>query len=161
MSSSSPILKLPIPVVDIIYSYCAADVQFVSLLNFYPIKTICSYVQNLCEGNIWTLRKLVLMLNENFNKIAPTFMIHPPFYFMCYSDVFNEAFWLESKPGDSVRKNIYSRVYSILKHIYEKIENENTCETCRSVMYYYMRIIFIEVIKQHTSNMHRSRAYTI
>ena len=45
--------------------------------------------------------------------------------------------------------------------VLDKIENENTCETCRSVMYYYMRIIFIEVIKQHTSNMHRSRAYTI
>ena len=70
-------------------------------------------------------------------------------------------FWIETKPGDVVRKNIYDRIHSILKHIYEKIENENTCETCRSVMYYYMRIIFIEVIKQHTSNMHRSRAYTI
>ena len=161
MSSSFPISKIPAPLVDIIYSYCAADVQFVSLLNHYPMKTIYHYLENLCNGNIWTLRKLVNMLNDNFNKIAPTFMIHPPFYFMCYSDVFNEAFWLVSKPSDTIRKNIYNRVHSILKHIYEKIENENTCETCRSVMYYYMRIIFIEIIKQHTSNMHRSRAYTI
>lgn len=161
MSSLFPISKLPYPLVDIIYSYCAADVQFISLLRYYPLETVCSYIENLCNADIWTLRKLVIMMNENFNKISPTFVIHRPFQFMCYSDVFNEAFWLVSSPNDNVRQNIYNRIQHILREIYKKIENDDTCKTCRSAMYYYMRIIFIETIKQHTSNIHRSRAFTI
>ena len=161
MRLTFPLTKLPSPLIDIVYSYCSADVQFVSLLRYYPFETVCSYIQNLCNGDIWTLRKLVNMMNENFNKIAPTFVIHSPFYFMYYSDVFNEAFWLVSKPGDIMRQNIYKRIEQILQTIYTKIENDDTCKTCRSVMYYYMRIIFIETIKQHTSNIHRSRAFTI
>ena len=152
---------LPECIVDIIYSYCAPDVQFVSLLRYYPLETVCSYIESLCNADICTLRKLVIMMNENFNRISPTFVIHSPFYFMCYSDVFKEAFWLVSSPNDTVRQNIYNRIQHILREIYKKIENDDTCKTCRSAMYYYMRIIFIETIKQHTSNIHRSRAFTI
>ncbi len=154
--------SLPECIVDIIYSYCAPDVQFVSMLQYYSFGSVCSYIQHLCRGNMLTLRKLLHTLSENLAKISPIFVIHSPYYFMSYTDIFREALWRETDANDLLRMQIYTRIYSILDSVMLKINTSDTCSICRTNLYYYMRIIFIEIIKQYQNNLLcRNRSYTV
>lgn len=153
--------RLPSCLIDIIYSYCAPDVQFVNLHTHYPKYIAFLYIHNLCHGNIWHLRRLVNMLNEHLSKIVNVFFIHRPFYFPPYADIFNQAFWLDSNPHDHTRTILYNKIKSVFEQIYTRIDDVDTCNTCRSVIYYYMRIIIMELVRQHGSFLFRIRSYTI
>uniref|UniRef100_A0A6C0FCV4 Uncharacterized protein n=1 Tax=viral metagenome TaxID=1070528 RepID=A0A6C0FCV4_9ZZZZ len=160
---SESIKKMPNEVVNIIKSYCNADVQFVEIHTRYPQHVIYGYIMDICESYGDNIRTMLKIVSFYVTKIEPMFAIHPPFQFMRLPEVNCYRYWSIQEENTSRSYHIYKDVTILLDKIYKRIysNDSSSCHVCRSSIYYYMRGLIMDIVRQHWSIKRKPRSYTI
>ena len=160
---SESIKKMPNEVVSIIKSYCNADVQFVEIDARYPKQVIYGYIMDICESYGDNIRTMLKIISFYLTKIEPMFVIHPPFHFMRLPEVNCYRYWTIPDENTSRSYHVYRDVIILLDKIYNRIysTDKSSCCVCRSSIYYYMRGLVMDIVKQHWTIKKKPRSYTI
>ena len=154
---------LPIEVVKHVISYCKPDVQFSEIDMRYPKYIIYGYIMDICESSGDNIRNLLKILSLYLSKVEPMFAIHPPFQFMRLPEINCYRYWNMNYENTTRCHNIYKDIIILLDKVYNRIYStqQNECIFCRSSIYYYMRGLIIDIVKQHWALRKKLRSYTI
>ena len=160
---SKLIKRLPNEIVNIVKSYCKPDIQFVEIHTRYPQHIVYGYITDICDSSGDNIRTMLKIISFYLTKIEPMFAIHPPFQFMRLPEVNCYRYWNIKQDNITSSYHINRDIIVILDKIYKKIYSSeaSSCCICKSSIYYYMRGLIMDIVKQHWGIKKKPRSYTI
>jgi hypothetical protein len=160
---SKLIRRLPNEIVNIVKSYCKTDIQFVEIHTRYPQHIVYGYINDICGSSGDNIRTMLKIISFYLTKIEPMFAIHPPFQFMRLPEVNCYRYWNIKQENITSSYHINRDIIIILDKIYKKIYSSevSSCCICKSSIYYYMRGLVMDIVKQHWGIKKKPRSYTI